>query len=126
MVDVALVPLAVSKVKLVELKFVELTLVKIPAAGVVKPIEEPLIGVLVTVPPLIVRPSTTMASAMELVGKFKVPDTFRLVVLALVKMALVEVTIVPEALVNVRPEAVNEPDKIKLPAEVNRFDEEKN
>jgi len=38
----------------------------------------------------------------------------------------VEVTEVPEAVANTRPEAVNPPDKIKLPAEVNLFAEEKN
>ncbi len=85
-------------------------MVKIPAAGVVRPIEEPLIGVLVIVPPLIVRPSTTIASVIELFGRFTAPLTFKLVdvtllIVVLPKLVmpltykLVEVTPVPLALV---------------------------
>ena len=41
--------------------------------------------------------STTMASVMELAGRLSEPETYRLVVEALVANKLVVVTIVPEA-----------------------------
>lgn len=97
LVEVMLAPLADPKDKPVALKFVEVALVKMPAAGVVRPIDEPFIGVLVTVPPLIVRPSTATASVIELLGRFTTPEIYKFVEVTFVAKMLVEVTIVPDA-----------------------------
>ena len=80
--------------KLVEVRLVATKVVKAPVDGVEAPI-----GVLLMVPPEIVRPSMTIASVMELVGKLMAPEAYKLVVETLTKMALVEVMAVPEALV---------------------------
>jgi hypothetical protein len=54
-------------------KLVELAFVNIPVEAMVVPI-----GVLLIVPPVIVRPSTTNASLIELVGKLMVEVTVRI------------------------------------------------
>lgn len=57
------------------------------------------IGVLLTVPPSIVRPFTTITSVTELFGKFSVAPTLRLVILALVILELTKVLVVNTVLV---------------------------
>ena len=75
----------------VNIPLVEVRLVKTPVLGVVAPIAEPLIGVLIIEPALIVILSTTMASVTELLGKLKTPETERLVDVTLINVAPVPV-----------------------------------
>ena len=98
--------------KLVVVALLEVTLVKIPVEAPAAPM-----AVLLIVPLSTVRPFTTIASVMELLGRLTVPEIFKLVEVALVdvklvaakvvKEALVEVTLVPVAVVN--PKA---PDRV--------------
>ena len=60
-------------------RLVELALVKMPVAGVTKPI-----GVLLMVPPSMVKPLTTMRSVTELVGRVICPVALKLVVVMFV------------------------------------------
>ena len=96
--------------RLVVVTLVEVRLVKIPVDGVELPI-----GVLLIVPPEIVRASVTMPSVMELAGKLTPPlierlVLVRLVVVALAAKKLVEVRVVPEAFVNKRPAMLPVPE----------------
>ena len=77
-----IVPLLARKV--VVKRLVEVALVKIPVEGVMNPI-----GVLLMVPPLMVRPSTTNVSVIELVGRVICPVALKLVVVTLVARILV-------------------------------------
>lgn len=70
LVEVTLVKVLFVPVRLVAKRLVLVALVKTPVDGVLAPI-----GVLSIVPPLMVRAFTTMASVMELAGRFKTPDT---------------------------------------------------
>lgn len=71
-------------------KLVEVTLVNIAVEAIVAPI-----GVLLIVPPSIVRPFTTAASVIELLGKFNEPETYKLVVVALVATRF-EIVVLPK------------------------------
>ena len=72
----------------VNIPLVEVRLVKTPVLGVVAPIAEPLIGVLIIEPALIVILSTTMASVIEFEGRLRAPLTYRLVLVIFVPVAL--------------------------------------
>ena len=75
LVPVALVKVVLDKLvrpdtyKLVVVALEEVTLVKIAVEAPPAPI-----GVLMILPPSMVRPATTMASVMELLGKAMVPE----------------------------------------------------
>jgi hypothetical protein len=128
LVEVTLVPLAFVNKKLVAVAdaknaFVEVRFVKTPVLAVVAPIAE-----LFTVPPLIVRPSTTIASVIELVGKVRVPVTPKLVEVsevpeALVNEKFVEVAALKKALVEVKfvPVALVKSKFVVVAAEKNAF-----
>ncbi len=84
---------AATKMVLVANKLVEVALVKTPVDGVTAPI-----GVLLMVPPEMVRPSTTNASVTELFGTVRLPETAKLVEVAETKMVLVANKLVEVAL----------------------------
>ena len=65
-------------------KLVEVAFVNMPAAGVTRPI-----GVLLIVPPSIVRPFTTNASVTEFVGRESAPDTSKFVVVTFSAMSCI-------------------------------------
>ena len=79
LVDVRDCPFAVPNARLVANAFVEEMLVNTPVEGVDAPI-----GVLLMVPPSMVKPLTTKLSVTELVGSERTPVTAKLVVVALV------------------------------------------
>ena len=79
LVDVRDCPFAVPNARLVANAFVEEMLVNTPVAGVTKPI-----GVLLMVPPSMVKPLTTMRSVTELVGRVICPVALKLVVVMFV------------------------------------------
>ncbi len=70
-------------------RLVEVALVKIPAAGVTRPI-----GVLLMVPASMVRPSITNASEIELVGRVICPVALKLVVVMFVATTFVGLKVV--------------------------------
>jgi hypothetical protein len=82
LVALKLVAVKVVTNNAVDVAFVVVTLVKIPVEGVEAPI-----GVLLMVPPLIVKPSTTNASVTEFVGSVKVDNTVKLLVVSTVELA---------------------------------------
>src|SRR5688572_16904013 len=92
LVEVKFVTAPVVATSEVTNKFVDVAFVNTPAAGVTRPIDDPLIGLLPIVPPLIVRPSTTYASVIESTGRLRRPVTARFVVVALVPLKLTNVS----------------------------------
>ena len=83
-VALKLVAVKVVAKKAVEVAFVLVELVNTPVLGVVAPI-----GVELMVPPLMVKPSTTNASVILLLGRDKVESTVKLFVESAVEEAYV-------------------------------------
>ena len=77
-------------------KLVEVALVNIAVEAPVAPI-----GVLLIEPPSIVRPFTTIASVMEFDGSEREPETYKLVVLALVEILFTTTLLVAKRFVEV-------------------------
>lgn len=75
-------------------KLVVEALVNTPVEGLTAPI-----GVLLIVPPSIVRPFITMASVIELFGNVRVPLTAKLETVAFSMLVLAKVEVVKEVLV---------------------------
>lgn len=103
LVEVTFVAMVLTKTVLSAATLVDVTFVNIAVEAPVVPI-----GVLLIVPPSMVRPFTTMASVILLFGNDKEPDTVRLATLAFEILELVIVVVAKELV----------PVKVLLPTKV--------